>query len=93
MSVVGLRFRLCSLLQYLRTITKFLETRVLEIKEASAVPSSAAEEGDLTMDLHEDKYNRKEAPSTVLPASDATATGSNEYYFVGYLSKEIDNQR
>lgn len=93
MSVVGLCFRLCSLLQYLRTITKFLESRVPEIKEASAEPSSAAEEGDLTVDLHEDKNNRREAPTPVSPASDATATGSDGYYFAGYLNKEIDNQR
>lgn len=61
---------------------------MLEIKEAPAVPLSAAEEGDLTMDLHEDKNKRREAPSTVFPASDATAAGSDEYYFVATSAKK-----
>lgn len=36
---------------------------MLDIREASDVPSSAAEEGDLTTDLHEDKNHRQEAPT------------------------------
>lgn len=53
----------CSLPQYLRTITKLLENRIPDIKESSDVLSSAAEEGDLTMDFHEDRNHRQEAPS------------------------------
>lgn len=63
------------------------------MEQAYAALSSAAEEGELTTDLHEDINNTNEAPSSVSPASDTTATDSNEYYFVGYLGEEIDNQR
>lgn len=35
----------------------------------------------------------EEAPSGVSPRSDTAAAGSNQYYFVGYLSKGISNQR
>ena len=85
--VGGLWFRLCSLLQYLRTTTKPLETRALWLKQAAAAPSSAAEAGDHTMDLSEDKPNSSEAASTASPVSDTAAAGSNECDHAGYLSK------
>lgn len=80
-SVVGLCFRLCLLLLYLGTFTKLMETRD---QRTFCFPVICCRR----------KWPHHGLTQRWTPhCSDTAATGSNEYYIVGYLSKRINNQR